>query len=48
VGGTFPKAEGTVQTRTIDLLTADEFRDTNRGASRDGPVVAMNIYRRAK
>jgi hypothetical protein len=48
VGGTFPKAEGTAQTRTIDLLTADEFRDTNRGPSRDGPVVAMNVYRRAK
>jgi Lipocalin-like domain len=45
---TFPNAEGTVQTRTIDLLTADEFRNTNPGASRDGPVVAMNVYRRAK
>jgi hypothetical protein len=41
-------AEGTVQTRTIDLLTADEFRNSNPGASRDGPVVAMNVYRRAK
>ena len=45
---TFPNAEGTVQTRTIDLLTADEFRNSNLGASRDGPVVAMNVYRRAK
>jgi Lipocalin-like domain len=45
---TFPNAEGTVQTRTIDLLTADEFRNSNPGASRDGPVVAMNVYRRAK
>jgi Lipocalin-like domain len=45
---TFPNAEGTVQTRTIDLLTADEFRNTNPGASRDGPVTAMNIYRRAR
>jgi hypothetical protein len=47
-GSTFPNAEGTVQTRAIDLLTADEFRNTNPGASRDGPVVAMNVYRRAK
>jgi hypothetical protein len=45
---TFPNAEGTVQTRTIDLLNADEFRNSNPGASRDGPVVAMNVYRRAK
>jgi hypothetical protein len=45
---TFPNAEGTVQTRTIDLLTPDEFRNTNPGASRDGPAIAMNIYRRAK
>jgi hypothetical protein len=37
-----------VQTRTIDLLTADEFRNSNPGASRDGPVVAANVYRRAK
>jgi hypothetical protein len=44
---TFPNAEGTVQTRTIDLLTADEFRNSNPGASRDGPVVAMNVYRLA-
>jgi hypothetical protein len=45
---TFPNAAGTSQTRTIDLLTADEFRNTNPGASRDGPVVAANIYKRAK
>jgi hypothetical protein len=45
---TFPNAEGTVQTRTIDLLIADEFRNSNPAASRDGPVVAMNIYRREK
>jgi transposase len=45
---TFPNAEGTVQTRTIDLLTPDEFGNTNPGASRDAPAVAMNIYRRAK
>jgi hypothetical protein len=45
---TFPNAAGTAQIRTIDVLTADEFRNTNPGASRDGPVVAMNVYRRAK
>jgi hypothetical protein len=45
---TFPNAAGTSQTRTIDLLTADEFRNTNPGASRDGPVVAANYYKRAK
>jgi hypothetical protein len=45
---TFPNAEGTAQTRTIDLLTADEFRNTNPGASREGPVVATNVYRRAR
>jgi hypothetical protein len=45
---TFPNAAGTSQTRTIDMLTADEFRNTNPGASRDGPVVAANIYKRAK
>jgi Lipocalin-like domain len=48
IEATFPNAEGTVQTRTIDLLTAEEFRNSNPGASRDGPVVAMNVYRRAK
>ena len=45
---TFPNQAGTSQTRTIDLLTADEFRNTNPGASRDMPAVAANIYRRAK
>jgi Lipocalin-like domain len=42
---TFPNAE---ETRTIDLLTPDEFRNTNPGASRDTLAVAINIYRRAK
>src|SRR5215470_12230950 len=45
---TFPNLQGVAQTRTIDLLTADEFRNTNPAASRDGPAVAMNIYRGAK
>ncbi len=47
-GSTFPNQAGTSQTRTIDLLTADEFRNTNPGASRDMPAVAANVYRRAK
>ena len=45
---TFPNQAGTSQTRTIDLLTADEFRNTNPGAARDMPAVASNLYRRAK
>lgn len=45
---TFPNLAGVAQTRTIDLLTADEFRNTNPAASRDGPAIAANIYRRAK
>jgi hypothetical protein len=47
-GATFPNAEGTAQTRTIDMLAIDEFRNTNPDASRDGPVVAMNVCRREK
>src|SRR6266545_907758 len=34
---TFPNLAGVAQTRTIDLLTADEFRNTNPAASRDVP-----------
>jgi hypothetical protein len=45
---TYPNAEGTSQTRTIDKLTADEFRNTNPGAARDGPALAANYYVRAK
>ena len=45
---TFPNQASVTQTRTIDLLTADEFRNTNPGVARDGPAVAANIYRRAK
>jgi hypothetical protein len=45
---TFPNLEGVAQVRTIDQLTADEFRNTNPAATRDGPAVAMNVYRRAK
>ena len=45
---TFPNLAGVAQTRTIDLLTADEFRNTNPAASRDVPAVATNIYKRVK
>jgi hypothetical protein len=45
---TFPNLEGVAQTRTIDALSEDEFRNTNPAATRDGPAVAMNVYRRAK
>ena len=45
---TYPNQEGTSQTRTIDLLTATEFRNTNPAASRDGPALAANHYTRAK
>jgi len=48
VASTYPNAEGTSQTRTIDKLTADEFVNTNRGAARDGPAAAANYYVRAK
>src|SRR5262249_1428311 len=48
VSSTFPNQWGTSQTRTIDLLNGEEFRNTNAAASRDGPAVAANIYRRAK
>ena len=45
---TYPNAEGTSQTRTIDQLTETEFRNTNPGAARDGPALAANYYTRAK
>src|SRR5215510_247183 len=45
---TYPNQEGTSQTRTIDLLTPTEFRNTNPAASRDGPALAANYYTRAK
>jgi Lipocalin-like domain len=47
-GSTYPNLQGVAQTRTIDLLTADEFRNTNPAASRDVPAVATNIYKRLK
>jgi hypothetical protein len=47
-GSTFPNLAGVAQTRTIDLLSDDEFRNTNPAASRDVPAIAANIYKRAK
>src|SRR6267378_8417025 len=40
---TYPNLQGLKQTRTIDRLTDDEFRNTNPAAARDGPAVAANI-----
>jgi hypothetical protein len=48
VASTYPNAEGTSQTRTIDKLTADEFVNTNPNAARNGPARAANYYTRAK
>jgi Lipocalin-like domain len=45
-GSTYPNLAGVAQTRTIDLLSDDEFRNTNPAASRDGPAIAANIYKR--
>jgi Lipocalin-like domain len=47
-GSTFPNLAGVAQTRTIDVLSDDEFRNTNPAASRDVPAIAANIYKRAK
>jgi hypothetical protein len=47
-GSTFANLAGVAQTRTIDLLSDDEFRNTNPAASRDVPAIAANIYKRAK
>lgn len=45
---TFPNWEGVEQTRTIDALSADEFRNTNQVTSRGAPAVATNLYRRVR
>jgi Lipocalin-like domain len=44
---TFPNADGTLQTRSVDKLTDDEFINTNPqvGAGRGS---AYNLYRRAR
>ena len=47
VSSTFPNWEGESQTRTIDTLTADEFRNTNPNVA-GGRGSASNLYKRAK
>jgi len=47
-GSTFPNLAGVAQTRTIDVLSDDEFRNTKPAASRDMSAIAANIYVRAK
>lgn len=47
VSSTFPNWEGASQTRTIDALTADEFRNTNPNVA-GGRGSASNLYRRVK
>ena len=47
-GSNFPNLAGVAQTRTIDVLSDDEFRNTNPAASRDVPAIAANIYKRAR
>jgi hypothetical protein len=43
---TFPNAAGEAQTRTIDTLTADEFKNSTTVAGGRGS--AFNLYRRAR
>jgi hypothetical protein len=43
---TFPNMAGEVQTRTIETLTADEFKNTTAVAGGRGS--AFNLYKRAK
>jgi len=43
---TFPNMTGEVQTRTIETLTADEFKNTTAVAGGRGS--AFNLYKRAK
>jgi Lipocalin-like domain len=47
VSSTFPNWEGVSQTRVIDALTVDEFRNTNPSVA-GGRGSAANIYRRVK
>jgi Lipocalin-like domain len=47
VSSSFPNWEGEVQTRVIDLLSADEFRNTNPNVA-GGRGSASNLYKRAK
>jgi hypothetical protein len=43
----FPNWQGEAQTRVIDVLTADEFRNTNPNVA-GGRGSATNLYRRAR
>jgi Lipocalin-like domain len=47
VSSSYPNWEGEAQTRTIDRLTAEEFRNTNPNVA-GGRGSAANLYRRAK
>ena len=47
VSSTFPNWAGEAQTRVIDKLTDDEFRNTNPNVA-GGRGSAANVYRRAK
>jgi Lipocalin-like domain len=47
VSSTFPNWAGEAQTRAIDTLTADEFRNTNPNVA-GGRGSATNVYRRAR
>lgn len=47
VSSSFPNWEGESQTRTIDQLTADEFRNTNPNVA-GGRGSASNLYKRVK
>jgi hypothetical protein len=47
VSSSFPNWEGEAQTRTIDQLTADEFRNTNPNVA-GGRGSASNLYKRVK
>jgi hypothetical protein len=47
VSSSFPNWEGESQTRAIDRLTADEFRNTNPNVA-GGRGSASNFYKRAK
>jgi hypothetical protein len=47
VSATFPNWQGEAQTRVIDALTAEEFRNTNPNVA-GGRGAATNVYRRVK
>ena len=47
VSSTFPNWEGMAQTRVIDKLTEDEFRNTNPNVA-GGRGSALNLYKRVK